>query len=111
MARLRQRDLKTYTVKNRIPTKDADGTTFEDWDRRGYTIKASIKPAGGKLAAEMYGERLAYMLTALVENSSLALAEGDGICVFVPPSEKPDYKVVAIPKWSSHSTVMLEAIR
>jgi hypothetical protein len=110
MARLRQRDLKPYTVKRRIPAKDEDGTTFENWDQRGYTIKANIKSAGGKLAAETYGERLAYMLTALIEGDT-TLNEGDGICVYVAPSEKPDYKVVASPKWSSHSVVMLEAIR
>jgi hypothetical protein len=110
MARLRQRDLKPYTVKNRIPVKDADGTTFEDWDRRGFTIRANIKPAGGKLAAETYGERLAYMLTALIEGDT-TLNEGDGICVFVSSASKPDYKVVAFPRWTSHSTVMLEAIR
>jgi hypothetical protein len=110
MVRLRQRDLKPYTVKNRIPVKDADGTTFEDWDRRGFTIRANIKPAGGKLAAETYGERLAYMLTALIEGDT-TLNEGVGICVYVDPSEKPDYKVVASPQWSSHSIVMLEAIR
>jgi hypothetical protein len=110
MARLRQRDLKPYTVKNRIPAKDADGTTYEDWDRRGYTIKANIKPAGGKLAVETYGEKLAYMLTALIEEGTV-LNDGDAVCVYVASSEKPDYKVVASPKWSSHSVVMLEAIK
>ncbi|MFF2449365.1 hypothetical protein ACFVSW_20185 [Neobacillus sp. NPDC058068] len=110
MGRLRQRDLKPYTVKRRKPMQDSDGTKYEDWEPIGHIIKANILPAGGKLMAEMYGERLAYMLVAYVE-SGTELKETDGICVYVPPDSKPDYKVVAAPPWSSHSVISLEAIR
>ncbi|GGA31744.1 hypothetical protein [Psychrobacillus lasiicapitis] len=108
--RLRQRDLKPYTVKGRIPKEDSDGTTYEDWEEEGHIIQANIQPAGGRLMAEMYGERLAYMLSAYVE-SGTDLKETDGVCVYVAPDQNPDYKVVASPPWSSHSVVSLEAIR
>jgi hypothetical protein len=110
MGRLRQRDLKPYTVKRPVPLKDEDGTTYTDWAPQGHIVKANIKPAGGKLMAEMYGERLAYMLTAYVE-SGTDLKESDGVCVYVPPEANPDYKVIAAPPWSSHSVISLEAIR
>lgn len=106
--RLRQRDLKEYTVKRRTTIKESDGTTYEDWSD-GHTIRANIQPAGGKLMAEMYGEKLAYMLTAFVEPGT-DLKETDGVCVYVSSDEKPDYKVVASPPWSSHSVISLEAI-
>jgi hypothetical protein len=110
MGRLRQRDLKPYTVKRRIPMKDQDGTEFEDWESAGHVVKANIRPAGGRLMAEMYGERLAYMLTAYVE-SGTDIKESDGVCVYVSPESNPDYRVVAAPPWSSHSVISLEAIR
>lgn len=108
--RLRQRDLKPYLVKQRIPEKDTDGTTYQGWSEDGHIIYANIQPAGGKLMVEMYGERLAYMLTAYVEHGTV-LKETDGVCVYVSPNSDPDYKVVAAPPWSSHSVITLEAIR
>jgi hypothetical protein len=90
--------------------KEQDGTEFEEWEPIGHIVNANIKPAGGKLMVEMYGERLAYMLVAYVE-SDTDLKESDGVCVYVPPDSNPDYKVVAAPPWSSHSVISLEAIR
>ena len=108
--RLRQRDLKEYVVKRRISKEDPDGTTYEDWEEDGHVINANIQPAGGKLMVEMYGERVAYMLTAFVENKT-DLKETDGVCVYVSSDNDPDYKVIAAPPWSSHSVISLEAIR
>ena len=108
--RLRQRDLKPYVIKERIPMEEPDGTTYEGWKEEGHIIQANIQPAGGRLMAEMYGERLAYMLTAYVENGT-NLKETDGVCVYVSPDNDPDYKVVAAPPWSAHSVISLEAIR
>lgn len=58
-------------------------------------IEAAIWAAGGKIQAEMYGERLAYMKNMHYEGTE-TMQEGDGICVAVGPEELPDYKIVAI---------------
>ena len=96
--RLRQRNLKTYCLKKYIPGQDDDGASYENYETNGTEIQASIQPAGGKTMSEMYGQRLAYMLTMRCEGDA-NIQEKDGICVYVPFSEKPDYNVVAIHPW------------
>lgn len=114
--RLRQRDLKPYVVKRRIEVKEPDATTSEDWGCP-VTIKANILPAGGKSMAELYGERLAYMLTAYAENTRDVMkltedmnskGESFGVCIY---ASEPDYRIVAIRPWASHKVIDLEAIR
>lgn len=106
--RLRKRDLKPYKYYRRETVKEADGTTYTDWVEQGI-LEANIQPAGGKLMAEMYGERLAYMLTAyMLPNENIS--ESDGVCIYVDSETDPDYKVVAIRDWESHKVVDLERI-
>lgn len=107
--RLRQRDLKTYVLKKRVPLQDPDGTTYEGYEEVGTIIKANIQPAGGKIAAEIYGERLKYMLTMYCENN-VDIKEADGICVNVEATEEPDYKVVAVKQYNTHKVVDLEKV-
>lgn len=108
--RLRQRDLKPYTVYRRSIVTEPDGTTYEESDLVGYVIHANIQPAGGKVMSVMYGERLAYMLTAYVETNTI-IQELYGVCVYVASDAKPDYKVVAIRRWNTHYVVDLEKVR
>lgn len=107
--RLLQRDLKNYTVKGRIIITEPDGTKSEEMDPVGFIIRANIQPAGGKMMMVVYGERLAYMLTAYV-NVSTRIAESDGVCVYVSPYDDPDYKVVAIRRFNTHYVVDLEKV-
>lgn len=107
--RLKQSDLKPYVVKESIPKKDTDGTTYEGWADEGHTIRANIQPAGGKIMSEMYGERLAYMLTLYTEKST-NLKETNGLCVYVSSDQDPDYRVIAIRRWSSHTVAVLEKV-
>lgn len=103
--RLRRRDLKEYVVKERVSVKEPDGTTYEDWSGQSWTIQADIQPAGGKLLAEMYGERLAYMKTAYVEKDT-ELKETDGVFF----DDDSIYKVVAVQVWNTHKVVHLERV-
>ena len=57
--------------------------------------------------AEMYGDRLAYMLTFFILAGE-PVEEGAGACVH---QVEPDYRVVAIRRWSDHWVVDLGAIR
>lgn len=109
--RLRKRDQRAVVFKSRIPLKDNDGTSYEGWDPTGTTIYGNVQPAGGKVMAEMYGERLAYMLIMYVEGSP-SIEESSGAWVNIDTSEtEPDYKVVAVRPWGAHIVIDLEKVR
>lgn len=108
--RLRQRDLKEYTIKKHGTFKDEDGTKYTGYEQEGREIKAKIRPAGGKMLSEIYGLRLAYMLTMYCENGT-ELSENDGICVYVSSDKDPDYKIVAIRPWGTHIVADLEKVK
>lgn len=65
--------------------------SFED----AVEIQAIIWPAGGRVQAEMYGERLAYIKN-MEYGGPETMTEGDGICVFTGPEAPPDYKIISI---------------
>lgn len=108
--RLKQSDLKPYTVYRRIIITEPDGSTSEGVDPDGHVIRANVQPAGGKLMLELYGERLAYMLTAYVELDTNIL-ETDRACIYVASDAAPDYKVVAVRRWNTHYVVDFEKVR
>lgn len=108
--RLKQSDLKPYAIKRRIIVTEPDGTKSEGTDPIGHIIRANVQPAGGRMMMEMYGERLAYMLTAYAE-SGTDIQESDGACIYVSPNADPDYKVVAIRRWNTHYVVDFEKVR
>lgn len=107
--RLRQRDQKAILFKQRTPLKENDGTTYEGWGE-AITVYGNLQPAGGKVMSEMYGERLGYMLIMYVEDKPNIL-ESSGAWVYVSEdSPEPDYKVVAVRSWGSHSVIDLEKV-
>lgn len=106
--RLRQRDMKIYTIKKHGTFKESDGTSYTGYEPEGREIRAKVQPAGGKMLSEIYGLRLAYMLTMYVENGT-ELSENEGICVYT--DNKPDYKIIAIRPWSTHIVADLEKVR
>lgn len=108
--RLRQRDLKPYTVKKHGTFKDMDGTKYTGYEKEGREIKANIQPAGGKMLSEIYGLRLAYMLTMYCQLDT-EMKENDGVCVYVDKYQDPDYKIVAIRKWNTHLVADLEKVK
>lgn len=86
--------MKKCHLRRRKTGKNSEGgstVSFED----AVEIKAIIWPAGGRVQAEMYGERLAYIKN--MEYGGLeTMTEGDGICVFTAPEAPPDYKIISI---------------
>lgn len=70
-------------------------------------IRAEIWPASGKMQAEIYGQRLAYILNCLVERST-AINEGDGFCI---DSENVTHKVISIKRYTNHQLLELEQCR
>lgn len=95
--RLRKRDLRTVYVRPWMKIKDIEGAITNDYGP-AYEVKASIQPLSGQIAAAEYGETLKYILSMRVENIG-TIKEKDGVCVYVTPTEKPDYEVISIKPW------------
>ncbi len=108
MPRLRLRDLRPVAVRRRVAVQEPDGTKHEDWAPTGHVVMANVQPAGGRMLAEMYGQRLAYMQTLFVPYGT-DIRETDGLLLYA--SEKPDYQVVAVRPWTDHVIVDAEKVR
>lgn len=104
---MRIRNKKAYWYKKKTINEDNEGNIYADYSEP-IEIKANICPANGKLQAEIYGERLNYILNMLYDGTE-KLTEGDGLCVYVNKDSKPDYKIISIKK-SSHYLIELEKI-
>lgn len=89
------------------------------------SFEAEVWPGGGKLQVEMYGIRLPNIRNLRIEgsyreateNNSLRYQVGDGpcitvndgICLYVPDTAEPDYKVVAVYPYG-HLTLEVEKL-
>ncbi|MDU7725160.1 hypothetical protein [Clostridium perfringens] len=105
---MRIKNKKTYYLKKKINVEDPEGGIYLDFDETSIELEANIYPASGKLQAEIYGERLNYILNMLYDGEH-EINEGDGICVYVSKESKPDYKVISIKRYS-HMFIELEKI-
>ncbi|WFR64200.1 hypothetical protein P9222_08505 [Paenibacillus amylolyticus] len=105
--RLRERDKRLVIFQPRVPQREDDGTTSEGWGEP-FELRGNVQPAGGRVMAEMYGERLAYMRVMYVEQKPPKRLESGGACLNT--LDLPDYKVVAVRPWSGHYVIDLEAI-
>lgn len=106
--RLRERDKRNVEFRPRVPLQEEDGTTYEGWGDP-FTIRGNVLPAGGRVLAEMYGERLAYIRVMYVEQEPPVPLESAGGCLYT--LDNPDYKVVAVRPWGGHYVIDMEAIR
>lgn len=86
--------MKTYHLRRRTPQKNSEGGSIDSY-AEAVEIQATIWPAGGRVQAEMYGDRLSYIKN-MEYGGPEAMQEGDGICVFVGSEEMPDYKIISI---------------
>ncbi len=109
--RLRKSSLKTYYLKKREVIKDNEGSSYEGYGDP-LPFEADISPAQGRIQAERYGERLAYMLNMVCE--IIPFQEGDGVCVYVDADKCPDYRVVSVNRYDmnyhTHMVCELEKI-
>lgn len=110
--RLRRNRLKQYHHRAAIPKKDSEGSSYIEYGP-ATSFQAEEWPGGGKVQAEMYGQRLPnirnlrvpgdytelYTLEGTIgfqiENGPLFRAN-DGICLYAGEDAGPDYRVVAV---------------
>ena len=92
--RIRRSLLKPYHLRRRTVVKDDEGGSIEGYDA-AVPIEAVIWSAGGRVQAQMYGEKLSYIKNMEYEGTEV-IREGDGICVGVSHEANPDYKVISV---------------
>lgn len=105
---MRLKNKKTYYLRKKGTVRDNEGGAYPGY-ADPQVIKAYIYPASGKVQAEIYGDRLNYILNMLYDGT-VALQEKDGICVNVEATEEPDYRVISIKSYSGHKLIELERI-
>lgn len=110
--RMRQSRVKTYHLRPRTTTKGAECNTYEVYED-AVSFRGEVWAAGGRVQAELYGERLSYVRNVRIEGryvittdrdgiihyvypNGLDIVESDGVCIYVPPDQSPDYKVISI---------------
>lgn len=109
--RLKRNRLKQYPLRPAEAKKDNEGNSYTEYGE-AKSVTAEIWPAGGKLQAELYGQRLSYIRNCRIDGAykvqtdakgkvsyllgEKTVQEGDGICVYVPGELNPDYKIIAI---------------
>lgn len=104
---MRIKNKKTYYLKKKTIVEDNEGGKYPGYSEP-IEIQANIYPASGKLQAEIYGEKLNYILNMLYDGPE-SINEGDGLCVYVFNDNEPDYKVISIKRYS-HLFIELEKI-
>ncbi|MFD1954296.1 hypothetical protein ACFSL6_08930 [Paenibacillus thailandensis] len=104
--------MKKIIFRNRETLQDEDYTTYEGW---GEPVAVEVKdyPAGGRVMAEQYGERLSYMRTFYVTKWPETITESAGAYVEIPydAGRDPDYKLVSIQPWGTHKVLTLEKVK
>ena len=107
--RLKRNELKEIHIKKRIIEKDSEGGRYESFSDTG-TAKAIVWPASGKVQAEMYGERLNYIINLEMDGRYQIQAEDDAVMyvlengitirekdgISLHGSEQPEYQIIAV---------------
>lgn len=104
--------LKNYSVYEPVIEKDGEGVITEKWIKR-KSMLLEIWPASGKLQAEMYGERLNYILNMILpknKDDDFRLTEKWGVNVYNHSIDEPDYRIISMKEYNRHYLYELEKI-
>lgn len=111
--RLKRNRIQQFYLKKRSTGKDAEGGTYEQYGA-AIAFSGEAWPAGGKVQAQQYGERLGYIYNMKIDGdydivasqdgkqvhyifseTGLDVMENDGVCLF-SSQENPDYRIISI---------------
>lgn len=110
--RLKRSRVDKYFHRSRRTQKDKEGNTVAAYDK-AVPIQAEVWCAGGKLQAEMYGEKLPCIRNIRINGKYTVkqdktgrmhyklqggpdIMEGDGLCLYVSGENSPDYRILSI---------------
>lgn len=105
--RLKRNRLKPYLIRKAVVITSDEGIKKAVYSDVATEIRAEIWPAAGRLQAEIYGQRLAYILNCLVDRETF-VEESDGFCI---DSDKVTHKVISIKQYTNHQVLELERCR
>lgn len=107
--RLRVRDLSTVYLRKRKVVPDKEGNDLVSYEE-AEALKMNVQSAGGQVAATIYGEKLPYIKSCKYQGKQLKPNENekDGICLYVRPTEDPDYVIESIQPFSTHLNIILK---
>ncbi|WP_079395132.1 hypothetical protein [Streptococcus suis] len=105
--RLKRNRLKPYLIRKAVIVTSDEGIKKTTYSDVATEIQAEIWPASGRLQAEIYGQRVAYILNCLVDRETL-VSEGDGFCI---NSDKVTHKIISIKQYTNHQVLELEQCR
>lgn len=92
---------KPYQYKKKTVIEDGEGGKYATYGDP-IPINCYIYPASGTVQAEMYGDRLAYILNVLYDEAE-PIAEGDVIIY-----NGANYKVISIKQYTEHKLIEIE---
>ncbi len=105
---MKQRRVRTISLRNRIITKDNEGVPTTTYGA-AFEVHGEVWPASGRLQSEMYGDRINGIMNmrirepyTIVQDGNVRafmvdesiIHEGDGVCVNT--DNQPDYKIISI---------------
>ena len=110
--RMKRSRINTYFFRKAITVKDDEGCTSTDYGKP-IVFQGECWPAGGKVQAEMHGNRLSYIRNVKVDGrynvatdekgmshyifeNGMDVIENDGVCLYVSKDMMPDYKIISI---------------
>lgn len=110
--RLKESDLTTVYLKEPMNIQDNEGYNIAGWSNP-QPIRMNVQSAGGTVNAQIYGKDIKYIKTCKYQGDLLSEGHGEGfgICLKVPSSSDPDYKITAIQEFSTHKNITLERIK
>lgn len=110
--RMKRSRIKTYFLRKATTVKDGEGCTSTEYSKP-IAFQGESWPAGGKVQAELYGNRLSYIRNVKVDGKYISksdnkgmlhyifengmdIMENDGVCLYVSADTTPDYKIISI---------------
>lgn len=108
--RLREKDLVSVYLKKRTVIRDEEGEKQTVYGPQSTELLMNVQSAGGMVNAQIYGEKLPYIKSCKYQGDQLVPGENenDGVCVYVPKGEEPDYFIKSIQPFRTHVNVTLE---
>lgn len=104
---MRRMKMKVYQTYLNSEIKDNEGVLSSLYDMQDKKINAEIWPASGKMQAEIYGLKLAYIMNMVTDRKN-EVTENTGIDVF--GSGKADHKVISKKVYTNHIVYELERL-